>query len=117
MSLFDYVFENIRDEFDYNRPNIIYIAVGSANNVDQQFPPFLINMITKYNPKISVILIDGLLEDIPVSQSIISSYNIRLYTIKENVVFNDDNIRMYNARITFNYIDKIKMMNQYCYSY
>jgi len=114
MSIFNYVFEDIKNKFDYNRPNIIYIAVGSANNVDQQFPPFLINLITKYNPKISIILIDGLLEDIPISKLIISGYDIELYTIKENVVFNENDLQMYNDKITFNYIDKIKMLNQYC---
>lgn len=114
MSLFKDVLDDIQYNFDYNRPNFIYIAVGSANNAEQQCPPFVINLMNKYNPKISIILIDGALEDNPVGQPIALNYGMTMYTLKENVVFCENEKQMYKDEITFNYTDNLKLMNQYC---
>ena len=114
MSLFEHVLDDIGANIDFGRPNIIYIAVGSANNAEQQCPPFLINLATKYNSKISIILIDGLLEEIPLCHPIALRYGMQMYTLKENVVFNENQREMYKDDITFDYTDNLKIMNQYC---
>ena len=63
------------------RPNITYLAIGSAYSTDggcQQFPPFLKKIISK-NPEfkfsIQIILVDPLLEDPP---EIVKHLDIRL---------------------------------------
>jgi hypothetical protein len=42
MTYFLSILNEIKIRYDEHRPNIIYIAVGSANNEEQQCPPFLL---------------------------------------------------------------------------
>jgi hypothetical protein len=105
-------FIDIKEKYDGRYPNIIYIAVGSANNIDHQYPPFLKKILFKINVRLSIILIDGDLEDIPLSKSILPD-NTQLYSIKENLVLDDDELSLYNNK-TYNCFEILREINKFC---
>jgi len=110
MSSFDDVLYEIQSNYDPTRPNFIYIAVGSANNAEQQCLPFLIILSIEYDVKISIILIDGELEDDPLGFPTALTYGMTMYTLKEFVIFNDTDIK----KNTYNYTNQLKKMNDHC---
>ena len=98
-----------RDKYD-----ITYLSIGSANNVDQQLPQFIIDLMVLTNKKVRVIIIDPVLEhDLSYVCKTSNFFELIEDDIKtyksENIEFVclNNTINYLNDKEDFNFIKKI----------